>query len=115
MKQKIRNNVFETNSSSVHSLTILPKDQFDKFQKGEIYMDYYGDENFYTKEQIENFDDYVEFEYDADEFDCKFEAYIYEKDLKNYENYGMDYETFQQYYKSKSGDEIVAFGYFGHD
>lgn len=30
MKRQIRNNVFETNSSSVHSMTICMKDDFDK-------------------------------------------------------------------------------------
>ena len=33
---KIRKNVFETNSSSVHSLCMTSKDKFDKWEKGEI-------------------------------------------------------------------------------
>lgn len=36
MKIQIRQGVFETNSSSVHSLTIVAEDDFEKFVKGEM-------------------------------------------------------------------------------
>ena len=34
---QIRNNIFETNSSSVHSLVICSEDEFNKFYYDELY------------------------------------------------------------------------------
>ena len=38
---KVRFN-FETNSSSTHSLTILSEEDFNRFEKGEIFIDWNG-------------------------------------------------------------------------
>lgn len=35
MKVQIRKSVFETNSSSVHTLTIFDKDEWEEFKQGE--------------------------------------------------------------------------------
>ena len=32
-----------------------------------------------------------------------------------YDDFGENYETFEKEYKTKSGDEVVAFGYYGYD
>ena len=34
---------------------------------------------------------------------------------ETYDNFGSNYETFEREYKTKSGEEIVAFGYYGMD
>ncbi len=34
MKRQIRRGVFETNSSSTHSLTMCSKKEYDEFEKG---------------------------------------------------------------------------------
>ena len=34
----IRPNTFETNSSSMHALVIMPRDTFDKYDKGEVVL-----------------------------------------------------------------------------
>jgi hypothetical protein len=41
----------------------------------------------------------------------------YEEDLQTYDEYmdDMEFETFLENYTSKNGDEIIAFGYYGHD
>ena len=36
----IRHNVFETNSSSTHSLTIVPEEEFEKFKNCDLLLDY---------------------------------------------------------------------------
>ena len=41
MKQ-IRNSIFETNSSSVHSLTFCTVEEYNKFLNGELYLDTYN-------------------------------------------------------------------------
>ena len=39
MKQIIRYNTFETNSSSAHSLILISKETFDKWRNGELMLD----------------------------------------------------------------------------
>lgn len=123
MKIQIRRGVFETNSSSVHSLTMCAVDEFQKWKNGEIL--FYGDENrFDTKEHIINYlktklsyggefcysgVDWNNVEEVSDIFD--------DNGIKTYDKFFDDnwFETYIQKYTSKSGDEIVAFGYYGHD
>lgn len=49
--KKIRNNTFETNSSSTHSLTICTKEDYKKWENGELY---YYDERLVSKEEAGN-------------------------------------------------------------
>ena len=51
MKVQIRHGVFETNSSSTHSLSIISKEQSDLLDKGELYIDGYSLE-IITKEKV---------------------------------------------------------------
>ncbi len=58
MKQT-RYGVFETNSSSTHSITMCMKDDYDKWANGEVYLNEggwcsyskYKDKQFVTKEE----------------------------------------------------------------
>ena len=70
MKRQIRKGVFETNSSSTHSLTMCLKSDYDKWANGELLLytgwgygypeDYRPKENyFYTKEQVIEFENQV--------------------------------------------------------
>lgn len=93
MKQ-IRQNVFETNSSSTHSLTIVALEDFEKWKNGELLYDRWNDK-------------FVEVPSNEEEVDEDFETY------SSWEN--KDMETFEQHYKTKNGDQIVAFGSFGFD
>lgn len=108
MKQ-IRRSVFETNSSSVHSLTILPEDQFEKFKRGEMLLDSW-------KHKLISKEDALK---EINKYDKDFTI----EDLKNghddyrtYNNIGGDYyETFEEYHTTKGGDKIVVFGYYGYN
>ena len=40
---KIRNNTFETNSSSTHTMVIGPKSQIEEWMKGKLVYDYDND------------------------------------------------------------------------
>jgi hypothetical protein len=94
MKKQIRFGVFETNSSSVHSLTIVSKEEFEKFKKGELVLDTWKRKLIPTP----NEDVLEDGEYDS------------------YDSLGGgNFETFEQSYKTASGEEIVAFGYYGQD
>ena len=151
-----RHNVFETNSSSVHSLTIVSKDEFDALQNCDLLLEYRSlipVEKAYqeTMEELAKFEDSMSEAYKASykndltleafkeelkKFDCYSLTYgqredaasetiennrqailaALPEDYETYESYGGDmYETFCESYTTKSGDEVVAFGYYGHD
>lgn len=67
MKFQIRQGVFETNSSSMHSLIIATEKQYKDWVFGDLYYSKY-DENFITKA-----------EYDALQEDEKFEYISYDE------------------------------------
>lgn len=137
MKRQIRRGVFETNSSSTHSLTMCSEEEFEKWKNGELLFDRWGSENFVSpkgmtnsqkndaKECYESIKDDFKKEWD-DLCDAAKEAYyakyakengIIDEDSQTYEEYmrNNDLETFISRYTSKSGDKIVAFGEYGYD
>ena len=91
MKQQIRRNVFETNSSSVHSITMCSLEDYKKWENGELVYDKL------TKEIRKPFGD-SKWEMTWEDFD---------------EKYGENYETFEKTFNTKNGDTVVAFGYYG--
>lgn len=135
MKKQIRQGVFETNSSSVHSLTICSKDEFDAWVRGEVLLDDYSakfvpiklsdDIKVEAEKEYEELKDIL-FSKDWKDLSDDAKEKYYERyalkhrlineDAETYEQYMDSYlETFKQTYTSKSGDEIVAFGKYGYD
>jgi len=51
----IRRGVFETNSSSTHSLCIASKEDFKKWQNGELVYDSWSDKLVPIEEEIKNY------------------------------------------------------------
>jgi hypothetical protein len=98
MKRTIRFGVFETNSSSTHSLTMVSKEEFEKWKKGELVLIDYKN-SFINKE-------------DAEEYTNKYS----EDGVFSYDEYQEEYlEYFEQEYTTKSGDTVVAFGLYGYE
>ena len=96
MKIQVRRGVFETNSSSVHTLCICSSDDYNKWENGKLFYDLYNDALVVDSDKIQG-NDYMTY----DEF------FDYLSD--------SGYEEYIENYTSKSGDNIVAFGYYGHD
>ena len=46
MKRQIRRGVYETNSSSTHSLTMCSDEEFEQWKNGELLFDEWGSESF---------------------------------------------------------------------
>lgn len=136
MKRQIRRGVFETNSSSTHSLTMCSEEEFEQWKNGELLFDEWGSESFvkanslsdddkkYAVQDYENHKD--EFSKDwSDLSESAKEKYytkyakennIVDEDVKTYEEWRhSNLETFVDRYTSKSGDKIVAFGKYGYD
>lgn len=139
---QIRDNVFETNSSSTHSLTIAPKSVYDEWVDDEnifyypdgntfvtrdeaidsvrkINADYVNSswynplENYYWKNDIEDGIAYKNIDDVPDEFVAPYLAY---NGYYTYKMYDADYEYehFCQTYTTENGDKVVAFGYYGY-
>lgn len=103
----IRYGVFETNSSSVHSLTILSKKNYDLYVKGEVFI--FRGTIVSKNELTDEVKDYVNRYYGGD-FEEFFTEFSYDNQYRN-----TEFETFKQEHTTDSGDVIVAFGYFGTD
>ena len=136
MKRQIRRGVYETNSSSTHSLTMCSEEEFEQWKNGELLFDEWGYESFVKANSLSDDDKKYaaqDYENNKDEFSkdwsdlsesAKEKYYtryakendIVDEDVKTYEEwrYG-DLETFVDRYTSKSGDKIVAFGQYGYD
>ena len=101
MKRQIRAGVFETNSSSVHSLTMCMESDFDKWVAGELVWSRWGDELVPITDEIKKSMEEDEREYLTYE---QFNDYDY-----------IDYETFEDSYTTPNGETVKSFGYYGHD
>ena len=136
MKEQIRKKVFETNSSSVHSLTMCSMTEYEKWKKGELVYDECSESLVeipaITEEEKENAkNEYInsatEFHLSWDELsdDLKekiyrnyyerrigFSEYLtYDKYWEKVEDY---YETFEEIHNTET-ETIIAFGYYGND
>lgn len=141
---QVRQGVFETNSSSTHTLTICSKDDFDKWKHGEVFWldnDWHKldtNKNFVTPEELEELaEKYNEEQQERINAGDKFAKVLdidkvlnerpdysyWDTERSSLEAYTMDdwyarngdLETYSETFTSPSGDEMVAFGAFGYD
>lgn len=98
MKRTIRQGVFETNSSSVHSLTMCSDDEWQKWENSELVYTIW-DEKLVTKEESEK------------------NRYKGRIDTPNdyFNHYQYEYDIFHEKYITPNGEVVHAFGYYGHD
>lgn len=130
MKRKIRYGVFETNSSSSHSLTMCSAEEFKKWQNGEMLFDEWN-ENFVPaiplsddeKRDVENayeggkpWHALSDEEKNAEYIDYARANGLVDEDYRTYEEYMSDDEldSYEQSYTTEGGEEIVAFGKYGY-
>ena len=92
---QIRENVFETNSSSTHSITMCSKEEYERWKNGMLLYDEWGGKLVPINDGCE---------YDEDEF-------------KTYEQFYDNYylEKFYAEHRTASGEIVVAFGEYGYD
>ena len=101
---QIRNNIFETNSSSVHTLTLCSQEDFNKWKQGKLIWDW-SSEELIEPDLIDKYDEF----YDEEDY------LTYEDFFDGYSNPHVEYmETYTEH-KNVDGKDVVAFGYFGHD
>lgn len=110
MKIQIRRGVFETNSSSVHSLTICTEAEYNDWACGKVYFDKWN-ERFITKDEIPEKFKNANYETEED-----LEIALREDGICTIDNFNDDYfEYFEQTYTTPGGEKIIAFGYSGYD
>ena len=119
---KIRSNVFETNSSSTHSITMCMGDTFLKWMNGELLFNRYTSEFLSVDDVLASIaKEYSESSANAlaemrsDEKEFLYNLMDY--DWYSYTNWQEEiyYEHFTDTYKTPSGDTVYAFGYYGSD
>lgn len=128
---QIRQGVFETNSSSVHTMTICSKEDYNKWVSGEVLMlnpDYYkgnkGMKQFLTEDEVKKID--LNYPYINCSSDYS-EKYFYSNKGEQLYIDSIPYITFTQYISSISyefysykeekninGTDVIVFGYHGY-
>ncbi len=138
--RQVRSSVFETNSSSTHSLTICTVEEFEKWKNGEMLFDRYEEclterkavinvdieevKNRYTSTKGMYWKDWDQLsdeernQYYKNYVDNKRrqsdDDYRYQKYIDWHNEYN-GLKLFTQSYTSPSGDKFVAFGKYGYD
>ena len=137
MKQ-VRSGVFETNSSSTHSLTICTEEEFEKWQHEEMLLDTYNDKlvknaPLTEEEKLDAQENYnfnkraywKDWEQLSDEekkswYD-KYSMNVHRQNsyqFKTYSDWYDSYDSLERYsrhYTSPSGDRLVIFGKYGYN
>ena len=125
--RQVRRGVFETNSSSVHSITMCMKDDYDKWKNGEVYLNefFWDSKSIYSKKQFvtkeEAIDIFTKSRLNPEEYLLELDAEELEKifrseEIYSYDNYNTeDFESFWDTFTTPNGDTVVSFGYYGED
>ena len=118
---QIRNGVFETNSSSTHSIVMCMKEEYDKWVSGEVYLnEYWGDSfskftdnKFVTKNEAI---DIIEKSKYFNKEDLKdIDTLLKDEDFILFDDYGNDFESFYDEIETPNGEKVVSVGYYGWD
>ena len=125
---KIRYGVFETNSSSTHSLCVAQNDEIDKLQRDELLVNlsYYKnsylisyDEALSTlKDDIDNYGHEDDKAIIASGDKEEIYRLMYEYDIAEpFDRYlEAEYlEPYEEEFTTKNGDRVLVFGRYGHD
>lgn len=130
----IRRNVFETNSSSTHSLTMCNKTDYDKWVNGEVWLNRFTS---YKKKKYNCFTTFIDkdkalelYKIAINEGDFAFKEAetsgnllsfideVFEDNLfsiDKYNEYVENFEEFEDSYIAENGETVIAFGYYGQD
>lgn len=126
---KVIKTIFETNSSTTHSVVVMPKAKYDKWIFGLYYFNgsYYGNKSegekpvkgeIYTEEQVLEFLSELGYEYNDEDYDSV-SQYVEDCDVGfiSWEEWFEDeyLETDKTWYTTPGGEEIVICCKYGRD
>ena len=113
----IRHNLFETNSSSVHSMTLLSEDEMDAFDKGELYISFWNNK-LYTKDEANNLiiEQCKKYNMTLPSSEEEWDEAFADEEIYDNQRFNdiEDYETFCDRY-DKNGYTLYAIGYTGYN
>ena len=134
---QIRQGVFETNSSSTHSMCICTEEEFENFKGNKAVWDTDNNKitpidkiapayakrakDFYQKTRslfMKDWDDLSEeaqFKFIVSQFDQDYAGDWLFENKTFYEDWGTDLNRFEKHFTTPSGDKMVAFGEYGYD
>lgn len=116
---KVRKGVFETNSSSTHSITMCTSEEYQKFLKGELYISECNDKLLSLEQIKEDFEQANKKWKENHENDLyeNIEQYMDCECIKSYVDWEEDdyLESYISNYTTPNGEEIIAFGKYGYD
>ena len=131
MKKKIRRGVYETNSSSCHSITMCMESDYDRWReeglllyKGWGYG--YAENNkpeknhFYTRDEVISFEKTSRYNDNVDwNNEKEVNDILSDKGFLSYDSfwddYCEDYEAYEETMTTPNGENIIAFGYYGYN
>ena len=126
---QIRRNVFETNSSSTHSITMCMKSDYDLWIKDKVwFVDRYDAEflpwneliEYITKKQYVDIDDIETIKRDyAEGYIERVEDMLADYDIYTYSSWRdkkkPELERFTDEFTTPNGETIMSFGYYGDE
>ena len=112
MKIQIRRGIFETNSSSTHSITMCTKDDYTRWEKGELIYD--SGKGKLISISDEKYQNWLKNNKEED-VDYGYKDYMTYNEYFDYYCGDCNFEDFEEDYISPSGEHIIAFGYYGYD
>lgn len=115
---QIRRGVFETNSSSTHSITMCTNDTYERWKNGELFFAVY-DGCFLTREEViaELRDNKYYKGPDPDTLKPEDVKGATDGEIITYEQWcERDYmEGYEKRFTTPGGETVVAFGEYGYD
>lgn len=134
---QIRQGVFETNSSSTHSMCICTEEEFANFKDNKAVWNKNNNKitpidkiphgyaqrakDFYQKTRTlfmidwDNLSEEAQFEFIISQFDQTYAGDWLFEGKTFYKDWGTDLERFEKHFSTPSGDKMVAFGEYGYD
>jgi hypothetical protein len=118
MKVQVRQGVFETNSSSTHAVSVCTLSEWEEYRNGKLWLNM-SSLKFLPEDdaKLYNADKIAEAKARTERCGCKFDIEDYS--WKLYHSYDeevdMYYEWFNEKFTLPNNQDVVAFGYYGHD
>ena len=122
MRRQIRRGVFETNSSSTHSITMMMKSDYVRWHTEQLYLYSNGcgwefskpvENHLYTRDEAVEFAKKNRYYKDTNEID---DEILRDIGFISWDDEGSEYlEGFYSEFTTPSGETIVAFGEYGYD
>ncbi len=114
MKRIIRKNVFETNSSSTHSLVFCTDEEYEKLKNGEMFIKCWNDE-LVTKDKYDEMVKQIAVEENVTEKEVRDDPYRYELPITFDEWCDCELELEHNSCTLPSGEKVHAICKYGYD